>query len=84
MEEQATEDINDVLRRYYFNNKQGFQSLEKFYRTLKQDGVKVTKKKVQEWLKTQPSYQETTRPTRPPTFNTIWADFPGDNYQMVS
>jgi len=52
MEEQATENINDTLRRYYFNNKQGFQSLEKFYRTLKQDGVKVTKKQLQAWLNT--------------------------------
>ena len=82
MEEQATEGINDILKRYYFNNKQGFQSLEKFYRTLRQEGVKVTKKQVQQWLKTQPAYEETTRPRKPAVFNTIWADFPGQNYQM--
>ena len=41
------------LREIYYNPKTGFQSAEKLYQKVLEDGLNVTRKEVKEWLKSQ-------------------------------
>mgnify|MGYP002386821717 CR=1 FL=1 len=80
-EEQETNSLEDVLKQYYYSNKHGFQSVQRFYHTLRDAGVKVTQKQVKAFLDRQGAYQEAAQPRKPALFNTVWADSNGENYQ---
>lgn len=79
MEGSSTEDL---LERYYYDNKGGFQSLDKFYKSLRSRGVQIPRKTVQAWLQRLPATAEAARPQKPSAFSSVWADYSSENYQM--
>ena len=48
--------IEQELRDLYYNPEIGFQSVSRLYQKAKEEGLKVSRKKVGEWLKTQDTY----------------------------
>ena len=51
--------IEQGLRDIYYNPNTGYQSIEKLYQKAKESGLKVSKKLVKDWLKTQDTYTDT-------------------------
>ena len=48
--------IEQGLRNIYYGPKTGYQSAERLYQKVKEDGLKVSRKTVKEWLITQDTY----------------------------
>ena len=48
--------IEQELRDLYYNPETGFQSAQRLYQKAKEEGINVTRKIVNEWLKTQDTY----------------------------
>ena len=48
--------IEQGLRDIYYNPSTGYQSIERLYQKAKESGLKVSKHKVRQWLKTQDTY----------------------------
>ena len=48
--------IEQGLRNIYYDPKTGYRSAEKLYQKANEDGLKVSRKLVKEWLKTQATY----------------------------
>ena len=45
--------IEQELRNIYYNPSTGYQSIERLYQKAKESGLKVSRKLVRDWLKTQ-------------------------------
>ena len=48
--------IEQKLRDIYYDPSTGFQSAERLYQKAKDDGLRVSRRIVKEWLKTQDTY----------------------------
>ena len=48
--------IEQELRDLYYNPETGFQSAERLYQKAKEEGLKISRKNVREWLKTQNTF----------------------------
>ena len=44
------------LRNIYYDTSEGYQSMEKLYQKAKRKGLKISRRKVKEWLETQDTY----------------------------
>ena len=53
------------LRAAYYDPSSGYQSAEKLYRKLKENGVSISRKDVREWLEYQNTYTRFKRKIRP-------------------
>ena len=53
------------IRAVYYDPSQGYQSAEKLYRKLKENGVSISRKDVREWLEYQNTYTRFKRKIRP-------------------
>ena len=53
------------LRAVYYDPSSGYQSAEKLYRKLKENGVSISRKDVREWLEYQNTYTRFKRKIRP-------------------
>jgi transposase InsO family protein len=71
-----------TLSRIYRDPVTGYQSAKKFHRRLRDLGYTNTLKQVTTWLARQTTVQVNRTPHQPKKFNTIYADKPGDDFQM--
>lgn len=76
------ESHEEIMKRLYFDPIKGYLSINKFYHRLRDEGYNIPIREVKAFLNNLPAYVDTERPPKPKVFNTIWADAPGDNYQM--
>jgi len=74
--------MEEKLKEYYYDPKFGFLSNDKFYRRLKEDGVKVTRAQVNQFINRQLTAQITKPVRKQKVFNTIVSGGPGLNYQL--
>jgi hypothetical protein len=72
----------EKLKDYYYDPKIGLVSAEKFYRRLKEMGVKTTRKEVQDFINKQFTAQINKEAKRPKEFSSIVAGRPRSQYQM--
>jgi transposase InsO family protein len=70
------------LREIYHNPVSGYQSAEKLYRRAKEDGLKVTRKSVNEWLLTQDTYTRYKPIVRKHKFQKTYVKELGEQVQM--
>jgi hypothetical protein len=71
---------NNVLNKTYYDTSKGFIGRDKLQRKLRDEGV--TYAQTNKFLDLQPTVQVNRERKEPQVFNTIWANAPGENYQM--
>ena len=74
--------IEQELRDLYYNPETGFQSAERLYQKAKEEGLKVSRKKVGEWLKTQDTFTMFKPIVRKHKFRKTFVRDLGDQLQM--
>lgn len=71
-----------TLSTNYYNTKSGFRGIAKTYRDLKERGEGVTERDVTKFTQQQEPYLQNKVQRAPKKWNTIWAEHPGDQYQI--
>ncbi len=69
------DDINEILKKYYYNPETGFQSYAKLYKKVKIDFPHITIKQVKDFIKDQESAQVYSRNVKPQFNQTLVAGF---------
>ena len=72
----------DKLRKLFYDPKIGFVSMDKLYKKVIENDINVSKKDVQEFYNSQPINQVMRPPRKTKIYNTIYAHYPGEIYQM--
>lgn len=73
---------DEDLKRLYRTSEGAYLSALKFYKYLRSVGYTNSIKDVTEWVKRQTTAQVNAPVPKTKQFNTIWAHYPGDRYQM--
>ena len=74
--------IEQGLRDIYYNPSAGYQSIERLYQKAKESGLKVSKKLVKDWLKTQDTYTRYKPIIRKHKYQKTFVRDLGDQIQM--
>lgn len=74
--------MDEILKAIYYDPEKGFTSSEKFYRRVRDVGVDVSRKDVDEWLRKQAVYQINYQGRKPLVYQSIYAPYIRYNYQM--
>ena len=70
------------LRDIYYNPSEGYQSAEKLYQKAKEKGLRISRRLVKEWLKTQDTYTRYKPAIRKPKFKKTFVKDLADQIQM--
>ena len=72
----------DKLRKIFYDPKIGFVSIDKLFQKVIENDINLTFKEVQQFYNSQPINQVMRPPRKTKIFNTIYAHYPGEIYQM--
>jgi hypothetical protein len=75
-------ELEQELRDIYYNPKTGYQSVERLYQKALVEGLRVTRKQVKEWLKTQDTYTRYKPIVRRHKFRQTSVEYLGEQIQM--
>lgn len=70
------------LREIYYNPSTGYQSAERLYKTALEEGINVSRKAVNEWLKFQDTYTRYKPVVKRHTFRQTFVSCLGEQIQM--
>ena len=70
------------LRSIYYDPSEGYQFMEKLYRKAKDKGLKISRRKVKEWLETQDTYTRYKPITRRHKFRRMYVKDLADQIQL--
>ena len=74
--------VEQELRNIYYNPSTGYQSIERLYQKAKESGLKVSRKLVRDWLKTQDTYTRYKPIIRKHKYQKTFVRDLGDQIQM--
>ena len=72
----------DKLKKLFYDPKIGFVSMDKLYKKVLENDIDLSKKEVQEFYNSQPINQVMRPPRKTKIYNTVYAHYPGEIYQM--
>ena len=74
--------VNNELKKIYYNPKSGFTLAQNLYKKAKSNGIKIKLAQVQQFVKNQLVQQLTQQNKKPTIYNTINAVGPKNNFQI--
>jgi hypothetical protein len=74
--------MNEKLKELYHNPKYGFQSLSKFYHSVKENGIKASFNDVKRFIESQNVYQTMKQVRKPKEFSNVYASKPLESVQI--
>ena len=72
----------DKLKSIYYNPKQGFLSLTKLWKKVKEENIPLSYNDVRKWLEQQKTYQLNKQVKKPKEFRNVYADHPLQSVQI--